>query len=109
MPYDAHLAERVRKIVGRKKAFGEKKMFGGVGFLHNGNMCIGIWKEFLIVRIGPEAYEAALEEPHVQEFDITGRPMRGWVMVDADGTDSTDALGSWIDRAIEFVETLPKK
>src|SRR3954470_23472082 len=92
MPYDADLADRIRKIVGQKKAFTEKKMFGGIAFLHHGNMCVGVWKKFLIVRIGPENYETTLDEPHVQEFDFTGQPMRGWIMIDPDGTDSSDDL-----------------
>jgi TfoX/Sxy family transcriptional regulator of competence genes len=109
MPYDADLDERVRKLVDRQEFFTEKKMFGGIAFLHRGNMCVGIWKEFLVIRIGPDNYDDALDEPHVQEFDFTGKPLRGWIMIDPDGTDSSEALRSWIDRAIRFTETLPAK
>jgi TfoX/Sxy family transcriptional regulator of competence genes len=109
MPYDTDLAGRVQKMVGRRKGFAEKKMFGGVGFLLNGNMCVGVWKEFLIVRVGLEEYEAALEERFVQEFDITGKSLRGWVMVQAEGTESEADLKSWIESAIAFVRTLPAK
>ena len=65
----------------RKRNIEEKKMFGGVGFLLHGNMLVGVWKDSLIVRLGPDSYDDALLEPHVREFDITGRPMKGWVLV----------------------------
>ena len=84
-------------------------MFGGVGFLWQGNMCVGVWKTSLIARLGPEQGDAALAEPHVQPFDVTGRPMRGWVMVEADGLDTDEQLAVWIDRAVAFAKTLPKK
>jgi TfoX/Sxy family transcriptional regulator of competence genes len=70
------LAERNRKSLARRKGVREKKMFGGIGFLLNGNLLVGVWKEALVVRLGEEEGEAALKEPHVKVFDITGRPMR---------------------------------
>ena len=76
MAYDAALADRIRVVLPRGKRFEEKKMFEGVGYLLNGNMCVGIWKDSLIARLGPEQGEAALQEPYVKEFDITGRPRR---------------------------------
>ncbi len=109
MSYDQELAERVRREFRGRHDVLEKKMFGGVGFLLSGNMCVGIWKESLIARVGPEAYQEALEMPHVSEFDITGRPMRGWVMVDADGLDPTEAVREWVLRCVRFVVTLPEK
>ena len=84
-------------------------MFGGVGFLLDGNMCVGVWQNSLIARIGLDAYDAALDEPHVVEFDITGRPMRGWVMVEPDGLENDESLRDWLNRAIAFVQTLPRK
>ena len=84
-------------------------MFGGIGFLLDGNMCVGVWKDNLIVRIGPDAYEGALAEPSVVEFDITGRSMKGWVMVEPEGTDEDDDMKDWIQRAAKFVGTLPAK
>lgn len=84
-------------------------MFGGVGFLLDGNMCVGVWKEFLIVRIGPDAYDAALGELNVLEFDITGRPMKGWVMIEPAGVWRDSELGEWVGRAVEFVRGLPEK
>jgi hypothetical protein len=84
-------------------------MFGGVGFLLNGNMCVGVWKESLIARIGPVEYQAALTLPHVREFDITGKAMRGWVMVEPEGCGDVPAVKSWIDRAMKHTRTLPGK
>ena len=84
-------------------------MFGGVGFFLDGNMCVGVWKTSLIARLGPKQAEAALKEPNVVEFDITGRPMTGWVMVEADGLETDQQLNGWIERSVEFVSTLPGK
>ena len=84
-------------------------MFGGIGFLLNGNLLIGVWKDSLIARIGPEGYEDALLEPHVREFDITGKPMKGWVLVESEGINDEDQLTSWIERATAFVTTLPRQ
>lgn len=109
MAYSQSLAERIRQQFVRRKGIVEKKMFGGVGFLLNGNMCVGVWKEFLIVRLGPEQGAAALNEPFVQEFDITGKSMKGWAMVAPEGVERDDQLADWIARAEEFVATLPAK
>ena len=86
----------------------EKKMFGGVGFLLNGNLLVGVWKASLVVRLGKDEGEEALLEPHVKEFDITGRPMRNWVAVEPEGVED-DQLKGWIERALKFVKALPKK
>ena len=109
MSYSLFLADRIRGIVARRRGITEKKMFGGVGFLLNGNMLVGVWKEFLIVRLGPDEGTKALQEPFAIEFDITGRPMKGWVMVIPEGVADDDQLGHWIQRASKFVETLPAK
>ena len=109
MPYSESLAERIRPTLGRHKGIEEKKMFGGVGFLLNGNMLVGVWQASLIARIGPDQYAAALKKPHVREFDITGRPMKGWIMVEPDGIEQDRQLKDWIEQATNFVETLPAK
>jgi len=109
MAYSESLAQRVRAALAGRRGLTEKKMFGGVGFLLRGNMCVGIWKTSLIVRVGPQQAAAALEETHVREFDITGRPMKGWVMVDAEGLDSDAQLEKWLGQSVAFVETLPPK
>ncbi len=109
MAYSKSLVERIRHLVSRQRGVTEKKMFGGVCFLMNGNLLVGVWKDSLIARIGKDAYEAALQEEHVKEFDITGRPMKGWVMVEPDGIDSDHQLSQWIEQAMVFVRTLPGK
>jgi TfoX N-terminal domain len=107
MAFDEVLAERIRQRLARRKNVEEKKMFGGIGFLLNGNLLVGVWKDSLIARVGPEGYEDALLEPHVREFDITGRPMRGWVVVGPEGVEDDDQLTDWIGRATRFVRALP--
>jgi len=109
MAYDETLAARIRDALARRKNIEEKKMFGGVGFLLNGNMLVGVWKDALIVRLGPDSYEGAQLEPHVKEFNITGRPMKGWVLVEPEGVEGDDQLSGWIQRALKFVGKLPAK
>src|SRR5215475_12845855 len=77
MTFSESLAARIRGALARKKGVEEKKVFGGVGFLLNGNLLVGVWKESLVVRLGPDEGEEALNEPHVKEFDITGRATKG--------------------------------
>jgi TfoX/Sxy family transcriptional regulator of competence genes len=108
MAYDEELAERVRAAFARKRNLAEKKMFGGVGWLLNGNMCVGVWKKWLIARIGDQ-YAEALREPNVREFDITGKSMKGWVMVEPAGVATDDDLREWVGRCVAFVRTLPAK
>jgi hypothetical protein len=109
MAYDEQLARRVRPLLARRKGFAEKKMFGGVGYFLHGNICVGVWKEYLIARIGPDAYAAALRSEFVKKFDITGRPMRGWVMVAAEGVADDVDLEEWVARSVGFVRSLPRK
>jgi len=109
MTYSTSLADRIRRALGRHKGIQERKMFGGIAFLLHGNMCVGVWKSSLVARLGPEQAAAALQQPHVNEFDVTGRPMKGWVLIDAEGLDEENQLRDWIERAVEFVSTLPAK
>jgi TfoX/Sxy family transcriptional regulator of competence genes len=109
MAFDEALAERIRQRLARRKNIVEKKMFGGVGFLLNNNMLVGVWKNSLIVRLGPDESEDALKEPHVKEFDITGKSMKGWVLVEPQGVAQNDQLSDWIQRAMTFVKTMPAK
>jgi len=109
MAFDESLAARIRDALARRKNVEEKKMFGGLCFLLNGNLLVGVWKDSLIARLGPDEGEAALREPHVRVFDITGRPMRNWVLVEPEAVEDDDQLQEWIDRATKFVGTLPKK
>ena len=109
MAFSETLATRICDALARKKNIDEKKMFGGVGFLLHGNMLVGVWKDSLIARLGPDGYEDALLEPHVKEFDITGRPMKGWVLVEPEGVEDDGQLAGWIQKAVKFVKTLPGK
>lgn len=109
MAYSAALAARIRQALAGRRGVVEKKMFGGVGYLLHGNMCVGVWQQSLIVRHDPANQAAALALPHVRPFDITGRAMNGWVLVEPDGVESESDLAAWLEQAWEFVGTLPPK
>ena len=103
------LVERVRHLLSRRRGITEKKMFGGVCFLLNGNMLVAVWNDSLIARLGIEQAIIALKEPDVREMDLTGRPMKGWIVVEPDGIDSDRRLTHWIDLSTTFARTLPAK
>ena len=107
MAHSEALADRIRRALGRRRGIAEKKMFGGVGFLLSGNLCVGVWKTSLIVRLDPQDAERLLNEPHVRVFDITGRPMKGWLLVEADGLETDEQLAAWIELSRSFVRSLP--
>lgn len=109
MAYSESLAGRLRDVLSRRRGVVEKRMFGGAVFLLDGHMLVGVWKDSLIARLGPEGAEEALRKPHVAEFDVTGRPMKNWVLVGPDGVEDDRALADWVDRAAAFVRTLPPK
>jgi len=109
MAFSEDLAQRIRHAMARHKTVEEKRMFGGVGFLLNGNLLVGVWKDSLCVRLGPEQAEEALPEPHVREFDITGRPMKGWVLVEPEAVENDGQVKAWIQRAVKFVGKLAAK
>lgn len=109
MAFDEALAARIRQSLARRKNVEERKMFGCVCFLINGNALAGVWKDRLIARLGPDEGEAALREPHVRAFDITGKPMRNWVAVEPEGVEDDEQLYEWVQRALKFVKTLPAK
>ena len=108
MAFDAELAQRIRDRMTAVAGVSERKMFGGLAFLTSGNMTVGVNGDDLVVRIDPEAMDDALAEPDVRPFDMTGRPMRGWILV-ASGGLSDDDLERWIDQARSYVATLPPK
>lgn len=87
----------------------EKKMFGGLSFMVKGHMCCGVVGDELMVRVGPDGYEAALERPHARPMDFTGKPLKGFVYVAPQGFSTQSTLERWIRLALEFVETLPAK
>jgi len=107
MPYDEDLDARIMRSVSRWKTQ-RKKMFGGTCYLLRGNLFCGVHRDRLILRLGDEAAAEALAKPHVAEFDITGRAMKGWVMVEKRGFEGR-RLAVWLDRARAFVQTLPAK
>jgi hypothetical protein len=108
MPYDEKLAARIDELLKGKKNFFSKKMFGGVGYMLNGNMCIGIHKDNLIIRCDPADTDKLLTEKNVKAFDITGNPMKGWLLITPQGTTGND-LQKWFNRSLAFVQTLPAK
>jgi len=110
MPANEALAQRVRRILSRRKEVQEKKMFSGIGFLLKGNLLVGVRRDSLLVRLGSEDSDAALREPHVSAFEIKGRgAMKGWVVVALPGVEDDNQLSGWIRRAVQFVAALPAK
>ena len=109
MAYNEELAERMRAKLKTARGVVKKKMFGGVGFLVNGNMACGIIKDDLIVRLSEEEFIKALKRKNVRVFDYSGRPMTGWIYVSAEGYKSDKALEGWIDKGVTFAKSLPKK
>lgn len=109
MPYDKGLAQRVRELLEEEPGFDEKKMFGGICFLLFGNMVCGIINDDLIVRVGTDVYEEALKSRGVKKFDLTGKPMKGWVMVLSKVLESDETLSVWVQKATKFVRSLPPK
>ena len=109
MPYDEEIETRINKAISRWKNTESKKMFGGICHLLDGNMFCGVYKDFLILRLGEEESKEALKLPSVRPFDITGKPMKGWVMVEKAGFKSDEALKAWLVKAKAFVGTLPLK
>jgi TfoX/Sxy family transcriptional regulator of competence genes len=109
MGYDELLATRIRAVLGPLPYLEEKKMFGGVGFLVNGNMACGVHKDDMIVRVGGENYEEALSRPNTHIFDMTGRPMVGWIMVKPEGCSSESDLKAWVEQGLAYARCLPAK
>lgn len=109
MPYDEGVAQRIREIMSSVSGLSEKKMFGGIAFMVNGNMCVGVLKHELMLRVGADQYDEILNLPYVRKMDFTGRPMRGLVYVEPDGFGEDKEIKFWIERALLFVRTLPEK
>jgi TfoX/Sxy family transcriptional regulator of competence genes len=109
MAYDEALAQRIRAALPGIPGLTEKKMFGGIAFLVDGNMACGVSKDSLMVRMSPDATDAALAQPHVRVFDMTGRPMKGWIIVEPAGIQSDDDLNRWIAQGVAFAQSLPPK
>ncbi len=109
MAFDEKLADRIRARLGRRRGLSEKKMFGGVAFMLSGNMCCGVHGDEMIVRLAPEDTDQALRKRHTRIFDITGKPMKGWILVASSGLGTQAALAEWVDVAVEYASSLPAK
>jgi len=107
--YDEGLAERLRELLAEEVTIEEKRMFGGLSFLLNGNLSVGVIADELIVRVGPDAHAEAMEQPGVRAFDFTGRPMVGWVVVAPEAIEEDPALQVWVDSGLQFAGSLPPK
>jgi hypothetical protein len=106
MPVDDNLANRVRRCVTKHAGLSERKMFGCVGFFLNGNVACGVHEDELIVRLSPDSTDSALREPHTRRFDLSGRPMKGWLLVKV---KDDETLSRWIKRGTTYAATLPRR
>ena len=109
MAYDEGLAHRLRELLEEDPAATEKRMFGGLCFLHQGNMCCGIVRDELILRVGPDQYADCLAQPHAREMDFTGRAMKGMIYIGVDGFSEDEDLEAWVERGLSFARSLPSK
>ena len=109
MPYNEDIARKLERYLKNRKGFISKKMFGGMGWLIQGNMSFGVYKDYLILRMEEGACAEALSHPHTKVFDITGKAMKGWVMVEKAGTDDAALLKRWLDASVRFARSLPAK
>jgi hypothetical protein len=108
MAYNLQLAERIRSQL-QGMPFVEKKMFGGTGFLLHGNLACGVIYDDLIVRFNPDKNAALLKKAHTRPFAMSGKPMKGWLLVETDGCKTDKQLSTWIREGVEFALTLPPK
>src|SRR6516164_8663236 len=109
MSYDEKLAARIRAVLAERDDVIEKKMFGGLCFMVNGAMCCGLTKSDFMVRVGPDAYDEALAQPHARPMDFTGRPLKGMVYVEPAGLRTRPALEHWVRRGLAFVSRTQTK
>ena len=109
MAYAENDGQRVRDALGDRDDVVEKKMFGGLCFMVRGHMAVGLTAAELMVRVGPDAWEAALAEEHAREMDFTGKSLKGFVFVDPAGWSTKQDLRKWVARGVAYAESLPPK
>lgn len=109
MGYNKALADKVRARVGDRPGLTERQMFGGIAFMLNGNMAVGVSGDELMVRVGTDAHDEAVKLPGARIFDMSARPMRGWIVVAPEGIAGDADLDAWINRGVTWAETLPPK
>jgi TfoX/Sxy family transcriptional regulator of competence genes len=109
MPFDPHLFDRISTLLMSIKGIEPKKMFGGICFMHRGNMLCGIDRSRLMVRVGPDQYDAVLKMKHAKVMAITGKPMKGFIFVNEGGYETDRALNNWLKLGLNFTATLPPK
>ena len=109
MAFDERLAERVRLKLTALNGVSERRMFGGLCFMLHGNMALGIDKDRLMVRVGAERYEAPLQRPYASPMDMTGRPMKGFVLVPPEGLDHEEEFRGWVEQGVDYALSLPPK
>jgi TfoX/Sxy family transcriptional regulator of competence genes len=110
MAYDEDLANRIRELVLMEGGIAEQRMFGGLAFLINGNMSVSAsGRGGLLLRIDPAKTDALLRKPHARPFEMRGRPMQGWLRVDAEGVRTKRQLERWVARGVAYARSLPSK
>jgi TfoX/Sxy family transcriptional regulator of competence genes len=109
MAYEKSIEQRIDCLIIDWPNIEKKKMFGGVCYLTRGNMCFGIWQKYLIVRTDPATAQEQLQTEHVRPFDVTGKPMKGWLMVSAERWSTELTMTEWLNMGREFALTLPEK
>lgn len=109
MAYDEPLAERIQALIGKRRGVSEKRMFGGLAFMLNGNMCCGVVNDRVMLRLGPEGADEALKAPHTEPMDFTGKPMKSMVYLRPEGYEADADLERWVETAMRFAKTLPAR
>ena len=109
MAYNETLADRIRAMVGDGPGLSERKMFGGIAFMLDGNMFCGVTKDELMLRVGPDRFDEALASPGAHLMDFTGRPMKGMAFVGPEGYQTDEQLRGWLGQTLEYARSLPPK
>ena len=110
MAYDEELADRIREVVQDERGLTEKRMFGGLAFMIDGNMAVGASGQGgMLLRVDPDRTDSLVRPPHVRRFEMRGREMAGWLRVDAEAVKTDDELRRWVDHGVTYARSLPPK